>query len=210
MTHRQRRSLAGLCALVLAACAHTHMTSQLNPEAADRRFSKVLAFAVFGKLDYRKAAEERLCSKIRDESGTECLEAEKVFFPGQHYSQDAMARRLHDLNVDGVLALEPAGSGTSSTYLPISSHTTGSASVSGNTVSGSSTTTTYGGYDIKKPWADYQVLLWATADSTTVWYATASSNGNGYAGWDDLIHSAADKTVSELSAAGLLLRRRKK
>jgi hypothetical protein len=110
---------------------------------------------------------------------------------------------LRELSVDAVLTLQPTGSGTSSTYVPQTSHTTGSATVIGNTVTGSSTTQTYGGYSIEKPWANSEVVLRSTSDGTVAWYATAASGGNAFAGWDDLINSASSKAVSKLVSDGV-------
>lgn len=193
---------AVLVAVLLAGCATTRMASQVNREAGGRSFGKVLVHGNFQNLEYRQLAENKLCAEL-SATGVACLKSAEVFFPGQEYSADQIAERLSELQVDAVLALQPTGSGTSSTYVPQTSHTIGSATVSGNTVTGSSTTRTSGGYNISKPWANYEAVLWATSDGKVAWYATAASGGNAFAGWDDLISSASSKTVSKLVSDGV-------
>jgi hypothetical protein len=180
------------------------MTSQVNHELAGRSFSKVLVHGNFESLEYRHLTERKLCEDLSRLTGCECLTASGVFFPGQEYSPEQVSSRLLELQVDGVLTLQPTGSGTSSTFVPQTTQTTGRATVSGNTVSGSSTTRTYGGYSISKPWANYEAVLWSTSDGKIAWYATAASVGNAFADWDDVITSAASKTASKLVSDGAL------
>jgi len=181
------------------------MTSQVNPELVGRRFTNVLVHGNFQSLEYRRLAEEKLCYELslRFAATCRCLKSTEVFFPGQEYSSDQIANRLSELQVDGVLALQPTGSGITSIYIPQTTQTTGSAYVFGNTITGSSTTQTYGGYSIGKPWAGFESILWSTADGKVAWYATGTSGGNAYAGWDDLIRSASGKTISKLADDGI-------
>jgi hypothetical protein len=190
-------------AVLLVGCAITRMTSQVNREAVGRSFSKVLVHGNFQSLENRQLAESKLCAELAGATGVDCLKSADVFFPAQEYSAEQIAERLNELHVDAVLTLQPTGSGTSSTYVPQTSHTTGSGTVFGNTVTGSSTTQTYGGYNINKPWANYEVVLWSTSDGKVAWYATAASEGNAFAGWDDLISSASSKAVSKLVSDGV-------
>lgn len=192
-----------LATVLVAGCASTRMTTQVNPELMGRTFSKVMVHGNFQNLEHRQLAEDKLCTDLARLSGCECLKSSEVFFPGEEYSAEQIASRLTELGIDAVLTLQPTGSGTSSTYVPQTSHTTGSATVIGNTVTGSSTTQTYGGYNINKPWANYEAVLLSTSDGHVAWYATARSGGNAFAGWDDLIRSASSKTVSKLVSDGV-------
>ena len=74
--------------LLLSACATTKMTSQVNSAHADRPITKVMVAADFAELEYKQAAESRLCEKISAETTTQCVESGQVFFPGQDYSDD--------------------------------------------------------------------------------------------------------------------------
>lgn len=203
MRNHVNRSVV-LVAVLLAGCATTRMTSQINQDVMGRSFGKVLVHGNFQSLEYRQLAEETLCTELARVAGCECLKSSEVFFPGEEYSAEQISIRLSDLKIDGVLTLQPTGSGTSSTYVPQTSHTTGSATVTGNTVTGSSTTRTSGGYNVSKPWANYEAVLLSTSDGRVAWYATAASGGNAFAGWEDLIKSASNKTVSKLVSDGVL------
>ncbi|MGF1614795.1 MAG: hypothetical protein ACFCVA_13045 [Gammaproteobacteria bacterium] len=141
--------IAVVLGVLLTGCATTRMTSQINSEVLGRSFGKVLVHGNFQNLEYRQLAEDKICTELSRIATCECLKSSEVFFPGQNYSSDEIASRLNELHIDAVLALQPTGSGKSSTYVPQTSHTTGSATIIGNTVTGSSTTQTYGGYNIK-------------------------------------------------------------
>jgi hypothetical protein len=199
-----RTLVVPLLSILLVGCAVTRMTSQINPECLGHRFEKVLVYGNFQSLEQRQLAEEKLCSKLTHTATCECLKSSDVFFPGQEYSGMEIGNRLFTLGIDGVLTFQPMSSGTSSTYTPPTSYTTGSAQIFGNTIIGSSRTHTYGGYNVSKPWSNYKAVLWSTAERRVVWYATGTAGGNAFAGWDDLIKSAAGKTVSQLAADGVL------
>ncbi|GIW33620.1 hypothetical protein [Meiothermus sp.] len=194
---------AVVLAVILVGCTTTRITSQVNREAVQRNFSKLLVHSSFQNLEYRQLAENKLCAELAAATGVTCLRSITVFFPGQKYTVEQIAERLSELQIDAVLTFQPTGSGTSSTYIPQRSYTTGSATVIGNTVIGSSTTQTYGGYNIRTPWANFEAVLWSTSDDKAVWYATAASEGNALAGWDGLISSASSKVVSKLVSDGV-------
>jgi hypothetical protein len=194
-------------AALFTGCASTRMTSQVNREVTVGTFRKVLVDAKFKSLEHRKLAEGRLCTELIRVASCECLKSAEVFFPGQEHTAEQIDSRLSELHVDAVLTLQPVGSGTSSSYVPQSSYTTGSATTSGGTVMGSSTTRTYGGYSVDKPWANYEAMLQSRSDGKVAWYATATSRGNAFAGWSDLINSATSATVGKLVLDGVLEKR---
>lgn len=180
------------------------MTSMPNAQLAGRTFSTILVVGHFQSLEHRRLAEERLCSELASATTCKCITWSQAFFPGQDYAPEQIRETLQRLGVDAVLTLQPTGSGTTSTYVPQSSSTTSNAHITGNTIQGSSKTQTYGGYNVNKPWASFEATLWSTADDQVAWYATAESGGNAYAGWDNLIKSAAGKTISRLISDGVL------
>ncbi|MGB9430155.1 MAG: hypothetical protein WCC11_09845, partial [Gammaproteobacteria bacterium] len=196
----------------------TEYTNFLTPP-----FTTVLVFGGFANLEQRQYAEDQLCEYFGDFANVRCLESLKIFFPGETYSSQQITSRVAELHVDGVVILKPTASGTSSVYIPPTTETSWTANVSANTyvnpysdtaytngtVNGSSTTHTYGGFSIHKPWASFQATLWSTADNKIAWYATADSRGGGFAKWDDLIESAAEKTAKKLVADGVLQPRHK-
>ena len=194
--------------VILSGCARTRMTSLVNREVLGRSFERVLVHGNFQNLEYRRLAEEKICAELSLITMCECFKSLEVFFPGQGYSSEEIASRLRQLRIDVVLVLQPTGSGTSSIYVPQTYSTTGSATIIGNTVDVSSTTHTYGGYEITKPWATFEAILWETSQGKVAWYATAASRGNAFAEWADLISSAANKTVNKLVADGVFPKRK--
>ncbi len=196
--------LVSLLLIAAAGCASTRMTSQVNPGYVGRHFNKVFIHGNFQSLEQRHLAEEELCVALARTVPWECLKSAEVLFPGQFYSPEQIRDRLDELGVDAVLVLQPTGSGTSSIYIPPSTHTTATASAYGNAATASSTTYTSGGFNLSMPWTNYEVMLWSRADGQVAWYATAVSSGNEFAGWDDLIRSAARKTVERLAADGII------
>jgi hypothetical protein len=175
-----------------------------NTRLTGRTFSTILVEGNFQSLEHRRLAEERLCSELTNKTTCKCVTSSSAFFPGQEYTPEQIKETLDQIGIDAVLTLQPTGSGTSSTYVPQSSSTTSNAYITGNTVRGSSKTQTYGGYNVNKPWASFEAKLSTSTDGEIVWYATAESGGNAYAGWDNLIKSAAGKTVSTLVRDGVL------
>lgn len=190
--------------ILIAGCATTRITSQVNPEVVSRNFDNVLVYGNFANLEYRKRAEKKLCWELNRKSDCHCFRSTYVFFPGQTYSGDEISDRINELEIDGVLILQPTGSGLSSTYIPQTTHTTGSAQIFGNKITGSSTTETYGGYNVNKPWANYEAIFWSISEGKVAWYATATSGGNAFANWNDLINSACGKTIKKLAADGII------
>lgn len=189
-----------LFSTLLIGCASTRMVSQVNTELASRSFTKILVNGNFQSLEYRQLVEDKLCDELSRITTCIFLKSYDVFFPGQEYSMEQIANRLTELGIDGILIIQPKGSGITSAYVPQMSHTNISAWISGNTVSGSSTTMTYGGYRIGKPWANFEAILWSVADDKVAWYATAITKGYAYNDWGDLVKSASSKTIRKLIA----------
>lgn len=190
--------------VLVSACASTEMTSRANPELGGRAFEKLLVFGKFQNLNHREVAENEFCSNLSRLTNSECIKSSDLFFVGESQTAEQTYTRIKDQKIDAVLILQPSDSGTSSSYVPPSYETQSNATVTGNMISGSSTTYTYGGYTLNKPWAKYEVSLIATEDGRVAWYATGQSRGNAYAGWDDLIESATSESVRKLVSDGVL------
>lgn len=209
---RGQRTLGSLLLVIAfvstAGCASTKMTSRVDPAIVGSPLRKILVHGNFDDLENREVAEDHLCEKIATISVCECVRAIDLYFPGRRYSDEEIMQILATAGVDGVLVIQPTNSGTNSSYIPQTSYTTGSASVVGNSVIGSATTTTQGGYSISKPWATYAVSLYSVTSGNVVWYATAQSSGNAYADWHDLIRSASGKAIDKLISDGALPARR--
>jgi len=189
---------------LITGCASTDMTSEANPDITTHHYETILAVGYFGSLELRKDAENELCEDIVGDTTTKCIESNSVFFPGETYSAEDTSKKLAALHVDAVLTIRPIGSGTSSAYIPPTTYATGTAHAYGNTVTGTATSQTFGGFSVHKPWENLEITLYSIADKKIAWYATGQSHGNAHASWDDLIESAADKCVDKLLDDGVL------
>ena len=103
-----------------------------------------------------------------------------------------------------ILVAAPADAGTRSAWIPSTTTTQGTAAVSGNTVSGRSTSTTSGGFYVDKPWAQYEAALHAMSSGNVVWIASMTSRGNAFADWGDLARSMAKETSEQLLKDGVV------
>jgi hypothetical protein len=193
-----------LTALLMTGCASTDMTSEANPEISTHHYDTILVVGDFSSLKHRKSLESEICEDIVGDTTTKCIEANSIFFPGDTYTPEEIEEKIRSLHIDGVLTMEPTGSGTSSTYIPPTTYVTGSAYSYGNTVSGTATAHTYGGFSVHKPFASYTITLFSIVDNKMAWYATAQSRGNAFASWDDLIEDAADECIDKLIDDGVL------
>ncbi len=197
--------ILGTTVLLLAGCTATRLTSVVNPEVGAQGFSRVMVHGNFQDLAYRRAAERTFCAEVEARTTATCIPAETLFFPGEEHSTDEVEATIRGRGIEAVLVIQPTGQGTTSVYLPQSSYTTGSATISGNTVTGSSTTVTYGGYAVKKPWSKYEIYLWSVPDERVTWYATGLTRGNAYVNWEDLVRATARRLVGTLLDDGMLL-----
>ena len=192
------------CVVIIYGCASTKMTSRINPQCIDQCLKRIMVSGNFADLEQQEIAENKLFEKMQRYPQLVCVKSADLFFPGKQYTQDDILRILNENSIDAVLILQPTNSGATSTYIPETKRTTGSVFVCGNTAYGSSTTRTTGGHSINKPWAHYEESLLSCETGDVIWYATAKSGGNAFAKWDDLIRSAAGKTIDRMVQDGVL------
>lgn len=191
--------------LLLSACATTKMTSQVNPQFVGQPVSTVMVVADFSDLQYKQAAESRICEKISIGTTTRCVESGQVFFPGQKYSDEEWLDLLVRNEVDAILVLSTTDAGTNTTYVPpTTSTTTTRGYVSGNTYSGTSTTQYNGGQTYVKPWATFESRLIAVPSGDSIWFASSTTGGNAYANANTLVNSVSSKTYDRLVEDGIL------
>ena len=182
---------------LLSACASTSVRSQTDPQLAGRTFHKVLVFVNLSDLGLRQDAERQFRTTLAAYR-VEAVPSAEFFFPGRTYVAEEVGKILADAQIEAVLIVAAAGTGTSASWIPQTATTQGTATVSGNTVTGRATTQTYGGYYVNKPWAQFDASLFDLASGKNVWVASMSSKGNAFAGWDDLARSMAKKTAARL------------
>jgi len=179
------------------ACASTNVRSQVDPQVRGRNYNCIMVFVNFQDLGLRQDTERQIQSFLTTKN-SQVIPSVDLFFPGRTYTTEESNKILTDASVDGILVISSAGTGTSVSWLPQTTTTRGSATVTGNTVSGTATTSTYGGYNITKPWAEFDATLIDLTTKSVVWIARMSSRGNAFADWKDLTWSMAQETSSQL------------
>ena len=190
---------------LLAACASTKVRSQSDPQLAGRTYHKILVFVNFDDLAMRQDAELQFRTTLAA-NRVEAVPSSKFFFPGRTYSTEEAQKMLEDAKIEAILAVGPAGAGTTAHWMPqtttTNATTTGTATVTGNRVSGQATsqatTRTSGGYHILKPWAKFDASLFDITSAQNVWIASMSSRGNAFASWGLLARSMAKRTSAQL------------
>jgi hypothetical protein len=162
----------------LTNCASTRLTSQSDPSFADKRYNKILVYFESADLELRREAEIAIRTKLTQYQ-VECSPAHQLFFPGKNYSDFEATNILESNQIDAVLIIRLLDAGVSSTYIPPTTQTQTKAWISGNYLSGSSTTRSYGGYNINKPWASFSAQLLDVTTQNVVWIASAQTKEIG-------------------------------
>jgi hypothetical protein len=183
-------------------CIGTKITSQKNTQLPDRHYERLLVICCFTDLELRQRAENKFCSDINRLSICECLKSYELFFPGKEYSADEVAKLLAENKIDGILTLQTTDRGVKSQYIP--NHQSQTQTFMKDTIMERTTTTNYGGYSVSKPWEKYVINLFSILDNQVAWYATASSSGNAYTSWGNLIETASNTTVKKLINDGVI------
>jgi hypothetical protein len=199
-----------LAALLLACAAGTRMSARVNPAFDNHCYKKIYIRSSFSNLELQTALEEKLQASFGGH-GVECVFESWVEFSYDVRDPDEFIRLIDSSGCDAVLAIVPAGSGHSQTYIPktSSSSTTGSGRVDGygNIYYKEKTRTSeFGGYNINKPWANFEAMLYDAATFEVAWKASAQTGGNAFANWKTVVRSMAGQTVSKLVEQGLVRR----
>ncbi|MEK7775325.1 MAG: hypothetical protein AAB305_05525 [Candidatus Zixiibacteriota bacterium] len=184
------------------------MTARVNPEYSERHFSKIFIFSSFQNLELQTALEEKLKKEFVWHD-VECVFESWVSFSRDTSEDEALLKLIDSSGCDAILVIGPLESGHSSTYIPKSSYgtTTGTGRVDsfGNIYySSQSSTREYGGYNVNKPWANFQIDVYDAKTLDVVWTASAQSGGNAFAKWKTVIRSMAGQTVAKLAEQGLI------
>ena len=192
------RSVAVLGVLVSIGCASTSMTSVPAPELSGRSFNSILVIANFADLGIRRETELRFANG-RTGGSTRFVPSSGVLFPGRQYSQAELADVLREHRIDATLVITPGDAGASAGYVP-PTYTSGCTVWTSTGGCQQVTTTTSGGYNYSKPWAQFTAQLYDVHSGRVVWYATATTGGNAYASANTLVRSMAAKTLERLGA----------
>jgi hypothetical protein len=195
--------LLGIFFMTSISCASTQLASQRDSTIPPNSYSAIVVEALFRDVGVRQECEKAVQNSL-EKKGYICFKASDLFFIGRNYTQSEISKIFAANEIEALLVVKPTGSGCTSTYMPKTEYTEGSASIYGNRVSGSSTTKTYGGYNVYKPWASFEMSIVDIASGETIWYATASSGGNAFASNTTLIRSASGKLAEQIHRDKLL------
>ena len=199
----------GVAAFIgFTGCAWTSMTSFTDPSYRSTSFARILVVANVSNLQSRQRIESRLVQEFRDE-GVFAMEGTNLFPPTRTLSDEQKVQLLRDNHIDSYIVIDVGETGTQQVYIPqtgSSTNTKGNVSVYGNTATyqEKSTTTTYGGYTVSKPWANFNAKLFDVATGQTAWVASAFTGGNAYAGVNTVVNSFCGKTVEQLTKDGVI------
>ena len=201
----------------LAGCASTDMHSFVDPDFRGHAYQNLMISVQIDKLDQRDDAET-IFTKEFDEIDGRCLRALDVLPPTREYTDAQFQRALKDAGVDGVLIVRMTEYYEDEYYVPPSSstYTTGTLSAHtyyhGNTAStygtasSTSHTTTSGGYTYTKPRIRHEAQLWDVTTGRMAWIGGTFTKGNAYARFKHLMSSVAEETCETLEKEGLVHR----
>jgi hypothetical protein len=198
--------LTALVALVALSCAAgTSISSRFKGEYADKSYKKLLVVGDFSDFGLQEAIESKILRSLERYS-IEGVAWHNLVFPGEDPNIDSLVIKA---GVDAVLILSPGESGFSQTYIPTSSSSTTEGTVApdfagGYKVKAKTATTTYGGYNVNKPWATFTVGLFDSATGEMVWVAVGRTGGNAFANWKTVVRSMGGKTVVKLAQDGMI------
>ncbi|MBI3610446.1 MAG: hypothetical protein HY204_07075 [Nitrospirae bacterium] len=128
--------------------------------------------------------------------------------PTKDYSKEEIAAAIRDTQADGVLLVTLTDYYTQQYYVPGSSTTTGTATISGDIINYSGRTQNYGGFYISKPRVHYALKLFDASTWKVAWLATSVTGGNAFAKFDTLIQSLAETAVQKLQEDGAIRKKR--
>lgn len=189
-------------------CASTRMTSFKDPDYQKAEFKRILIVANTSDLEDRQKLESKMVEAF-SEVGVFALESFKLFPPTRELTDEDKVDLLLKNNIDSFVSISVGESGVSQVYIPQTSSTTkttGNVNIYGNTASyrQKSKTTYQGGYNVNKPWAEFETKLYDVSNGQMAWIASSFTGGNAYANKNTVINSYCEKTVDQLLEDNLI------
>jgi len=198
---KYKQKLILILASILAittSCATTSMSFLSNPEIRVSSFKKIMVYAPFQDISWRKSMESYFVEEFT-KNGKNAISSIEIVSPLKTYTDQEFNALLANAGIDAVISIIIVDSYTDQAYIPQSSTTTGSARVSGNTIYGQSRTSTSGGYYVSKPRVKFEINLFQSETGVLAWKATAFTAGNAFADTSTLFKSLAAKVTKEFS-----------
>ncbi|MFH1891512.1 MAG: hypothetical protein ABIK83_02375 [Candidatus Zixiibacteriota bacterium] len=197
-------TMTSLYLCILACAAGTSMHSRTAPNREERVFHKILLMTTYSDIELDQAFEKKVKGCLKSHKA-ECVHERELFFPAGNYDFDEFVQKADSAGIDAILFVSPGSSGVSEQYIPKSSTTTTSGSVSSNGwFNAKSKTREYGGYSVGKPWTTTGVELYDYSTGEVIWVASAKTGGNAFAKWTTVVRSLGGQLVEKLGQDGLI------
>lgn len=182
--------------LTLVGCASTSVSTLRNPAIGNIAYSRILVSVPFQDIGLRRYAEYKFVKDFQD-AGIYAFPAVDLLPPIKQYTPDEIKQVIEKNSIYAVMVVTLTDTGRSQSYVPQASQTSSSATVYGNSIYGTSRTTTSGGYYISKPTMNFEINLYDVKTGDVAWKATTFTGGNAYAHTDTMINSLADDVVKK-------------
>lgn len=190
-----------LTSILLLGCASTKLTSFVDPDFSNTTYHKILIFFPSSDLNEQKEAED-IYKEYFMEYGIQTLASMEIFPPTRNYTTDEMIDIMKQKKVDAVLFVEFTDAWNDETYIPETKTSTkkGNITVYGNTAKykEKSTTSSSGGYYVKKPRIKFESRLVDLNKDKVAWIGSSLTKGNAFAKLHKLISSLAESTLADL------------
>ncbi|MBU8934440.1 MAG: hypothetical protein KOO62_10590 [candidate division Zixibacteria bacterium] len=181
-----------ICLLTLG-CTRTSIQSLIHPELGDRVYTHICVHGNFDNIELKKAIEDKVASETKKRR-VECIKFSEVY--SFYSSDDSILADLHAKRVQAILVITPGKAGTTEFYIPPTTTSTTTGSITKTTASG--------GYRGVNPWSTTTAELYDIQTGNKVWRASASTKGNAFANFKNLARSVGGKIVVKLMQDGLI------
>ncbi|AFP31948.1 hypothetical protein MRBBS_3012 [Marinobacter sp. BSs20148] len=172
----------------------------IDPEHRDRTYSKIIVDAPNANFEFKDLIITELCSSLREKS-VECITKEELFPPTREYSEPRIFEIIDQNGIDGWLIVGIGLGATNSQYM--GSQTFESATVYGNTVSGSANSMAMNSFSRQQ---GYSITMFDMETNHKSFIMDASTSAFGLANITNSVfaESLANKIINEMSAAGFI------
>mgnify|MGYP002640160573 CR=1 FL=1 len=197
-----RSSMLVLSLILISSCASTKISSFKDPDYEGVHFQRILVAVNSSNLTLRQKLESEIVNEFIDIS-VYALESYKLFPPTREFSMEDRTALMIEKAIDAYIDVSVGESGVKSVYIPQTSSTTktkGNVNVYGNSVNykEKSTTTYQGGYDVEKPWAEFETRLFDVSNGRVAWIASSFTGGNAYANKNTVANAYCSAVVKKL------------
>lgn len=180
----------------LVGCASTEIVGYSDPAFQSASYTATVVHAQNVGLAKAADLEGSICSEL-SAKGVDCKPFQTLFPPTRRHSADSVFRTLQQQGIGSLIILSPGGDYSSSSTFGYQSF--GSASVTGNQVSASSSTIPMTAFSRQ---SHMRILVVDTAAREVAWLGDAKTEGQGLANTTDsaFMSSLSETVARELSA----------